>query len=131
MKVTGQSVVTPRSKSMIGIPLAHAFSTAGVSAAVVFGATMIASQPLLARSAMSEICFSSLPVASTYVNCLILVPWTPTSACMVVQPTTRHGLPTSALLKQICQEPAFLYLAVSTYVGWIAWSHGWSAAPSG
>src|ERR1700730_6622968 len=117
MNVTGQSVVTPRSKMMIGIPVAHAFSMAGVSAAVVFGATMMASQPLVVRSATSEICFSSLLVASTYVNCLILSPWTPTSACIVVQPTTRHGLPTSALLKQICQGPAFLYLVVSTYVG--------------
>src|SRR5437879_65169 len=50
---------------------------------------------------------------------------------MVVQPTTRQGLPTSALLKQICQGPAFLYLVVSTYVGWIACSQGWSAGPSG
>ena len=43
MNVTGQSVLTPRSKTMTGT-FSQAASTAGVSVAVVFGETMSASQ---------------------------------------------------------------------------------------
>ena len=39
-----QSVLTPRSNTMTGTPLAHAASTAGVRVAVVDGETMMASQ---------------------------------------------------------------------------------------
>ncbi len=37
MNVTGQSVCTPRSKTMTGLSVAQARSTAGVIAAVLFG----------------------------------------------------------------------------------------------
>ena len=37
MKVTGQSVLTPRSNTMTGLPVSQARSTAGVMAAVLLG----------------------------------------------------------------------------------------------
>src|SRR2546423_3697873 len=130
-KLTGQSVVTPRSNTTTGTPLWQARSTTGVSAEVVFGDTMIASQPLVCRSAMSEICLSSLPPASTTVN-------SPISGCsfasafIVVMPVTRHGLLTLALEKHTCHlPPGFAYLAVSTMDGWIICSHGLAGSPSG
>src|SRR5436190_14417765 len=127
MNETGQSVVTPRSKSMTGMPDWQAFSTAGVRAAVVFGETIRESHFLPAiRSEMSEICLSSLPVASTAVK-LAISGCSLTSACMSFQPTTRHGLSTPALLKQRLKAPAFLYLAVSAIVALIDCSQGWSA----
>ena len=99
MKVTGQSVLTPRSKTMTGIA-SHAASTAGVSAAVVFGDTIMMSQlPEATRSLMSPICLSSDPSASTWTNSPISE-CSSTSACMLVQPTTRQGLFTPAFEKQ-------------------------------
>ena len=69
MNVTGQSVVTPRSNTITGMSLSHAASTAGVSVAVVFGATMMASHlPPEVIDSMSEICLSSFASASTTVN---------------------------------------------------------------
>src|SRR6266700_6120498 len=131
MKETGQSVVTPRSKSITGRPAWQALSTAGVRAAVVFGDTISASHFLPAiRSDMSEICLSSLPVASTAVK-LAISGCSFTSACMSFQPTTRQGLSTPALLKQRLKFPAFLYLVVSVIVGLMDCSHGWSAGPVG
>ncbi len=44
MNVVGQSVWTPRSKTMTGLSVAHARSTAGVIAAVEFGEITKASQ---------------------------------------------------------------------------------------
>ena len=44
MNVVGQSVWTPRSNTMTGLPVSHARSTAGVSAAVEFGEMMKTSQ---------------------------------------------------------------------------------------
>ena len=58
--------------------------------------------------------------------------WRPTSACIVVQPTCRHGLSTAALEKHTFHPPpGWAYCAVSTYVGWMACSQGASAGPSG
>ena len=44
MNVTAQSVSTPRSKTMTGLSVLHARSTAGVIAAVEFGEMMKPSQ---------------------------------------------------------------------------------------
>src|SRR2546429_2886474 len=129
MYVTGQLVFTPRSKSITGIPAWQAFSTAGVSGAVVFGETISASHFLFAtRSAMSAICWSSLAPASTGVK-VAISGWSFTSACMSFQPTTRQGLSTAALLKQRLKGPVLRNLLVSTIVGLIACIHGWSAGP--
>lgn len=129
MKVTGQSVPTPRSKTMTGT-FGQAPLTAGVSVAVVLGETISASQPFAVSSAMSEICLSSLPSASRTVNSAISL-CAATSACMVFQPTWRQGLLVAALEKQRWYGPAFLYLAVSTGLGSMACSHGLSAGPVG
>src|SRR4051794_24345044 len=128
MNVTGQSVSTPRSKTITGI-LGQAPVTAGVSVAVVLGETISASQSWPTSSAMSEICLSSLPSASRAVNLLISL-CRATSACMVFQPTCRHGLLIAALEKQRWYGPSFLYLAVSIISGAMACSHGLSAGPS-
>ena len=48
---------------------------------------------------MSEICLSSLASASTALK-LAISSWSFTSACIVFQPTWRHGLSTAALEKQ-------------------------------
>src|SRR5438067_3229913 len=129
--VTGQLVVTPRSKTTTGTPVAHAFSTAGVSASVVFGEMMNALQFLVCRSARSVICLSSLPPASTMVNSPISG-CSLTSAFIVVNPVTRHGLLTLALEKQTCHlPPGLAYFAVSTMDGWIICNHGWAGSPSG
>ena len=91
---------TPRSNTTTG-SFWQACSTAGVSAAVVFGDTISTSQlPLLTSVLMSEICLSSLPSASTWVNDLMSAFCASTSACMLVKPTTRQGLLTPALEKQ-------------------------------
>ena len=82
------------------------------------------------RSEMSEICLSSLPVASTAVK-LAISGCSFTSACMSFHPTTRQGLSTAALLKQRLKPPAFLYLLVSVIVALMDCSHGWSAGPPG
>ena len=117
MNVTGQSVLTPRSNTTTGIPLAHAFSTAGVSAVVVFGVTTMASHFLACRSARSAICLSSLLSASRTVN-------SPISGCsrasafIVVRPVTRQGLPSPALETHTCHFlPGFAYFEVSTMDG--------------
>src|SRR2546423_247198 len=129
--VTGQLVVTPRSKTATGTPVWHAFSTAGVSASVVFGEMMKALQFLVCRSARSEICWSSLPPASTTVKSLISG-CSFASAFIVVNPVTRHGLLTLALEKHTCHlPPGFAYFAVSTMDGWIICSHGAAGSPSG
>src|SRR5208282_5508817 len=71
MKVTGHWVRTPRSNTITG-SFWQAASTAGVSAAVVFGDTIRMSQlPLETSELMSEICLSSLPCASATVNDLM------------------------------------------------------------
>ena len=44
MNVVGQSVWTPRSNTMTGLPVSQARSTAGVIAAVEFGEMMKTSQ---------------------------------------------------------------------------------------
>ena len=44
MNVVGQSVSTPRSNTMTGLPVSQARSTAGVIAAVEFGEMMKTSQ---------------------------------------------------------------------------------------
>src|SRR5690606_30116335 len=54
-----------------------------------------------------------------------------TAACMVVKPTTRHGLKRPALEKQMVHGGSFLYWDVSTQVGSKACSHGLSAGPTG
>src|SRR5271165_3023763 len=101
MNVTGHWVRTPRSNTTTG-SLLQAASTAGVSAAVVLGDTISASQlPLDTKALMSEICLSSLPWASATVKDWMSDLRTSTCACIVVQPTTRHGLSTPALEKQI------------------------------
>ena len=65
MNVSGQSVSTPRSKTMTGSD-SQACSIAGVNAAVDAGDTIKMSHvPLSTSSAMSAICFSSLPPASS------------------------------------------------------------------
>ena len=75
MNVTGQSVSTPRSNTITGIPVSHACSTAGVNVAVVFGETISASHwsPRV-RDWMSEICLSSLASASTALKSAISSP---------------------------------------------------------
>src|ERR687891_353422 len=100
MNVTGQSVSTPRSKTITGTSL-HAASTAGVSVAVVFGDTISASHlPPETIDSMSEICLSSFASASTTVN-LPISSCSLTSCCIVFQPTWRHGLSTAAFEKQM------------------------------
>src|ERR1700756_4344595 len=97
--VTGHRLSTERSKVTTGSFL-HASSTAGVSAAEVLGETISASHlPLFTSERMSEICFSSLPCASAYSKPLMSALFSSPSACMVFQPTTRHGLPTLAFEK--------------------------------
>ena len=131
MKVTGQSVSTPRSNTMTGMPVSHAASTAGVSVAVVLGDTISASQsPLPVSVSMSEICLSSAASASRTSNSAISG-CSSTSACMVVKPTCRHGLSTEALEKHTFHGPGVAYCAVSTISGSMACSHGASAGPSG
>ncbi len=131
MKVTGHWVRTPRSNTMVGSFL-QAASTAGVSAAVVFGETMSKSQaPLETKASMSEICLSSLPCASATVKDLMSFLSTSTCACMLVQPTTRHGLKRPALEKQIRYGPGFLYCAVSTSLPSRCCSQGLSGGPCG
>jgi hypothetical protein len=116
---------------MTGTPVWHAFSTAGVSASVVFGEMMRALQFLVCRSARSEICLSSLLAASATVK-LAISGCSFTSAFIVVNPVTRHGLPTPALEKhRFHLPPGFAYFAVSTMDGWIIWSHGVAGSPSG
>src|SRR5690348_16169128 len=122
MNVTGQSVCTPRSNTITGT-FPQAAVTAGVSVAVVFGETISASQPLACSSAMSEICLSSLPSASSAVN-LVISLCRPASACIVFQPTWRQGLLTAALEKHRWYGPSFLYLAVPVICGAMACSHG-------
>src|SRR5260370_35032592 len=56
---------------------------------------------------------------------------TSTWACMLVQPTTRHGLSTPALEKQIRYGPGFLYCEVSTSLPPRCCSQGLSAGPPG
>ena len=109
----------------------HAASTAGVSVAVVFGETISASQLPPASSSMSEICLSSFASASI-ARKLAISSWSLTSACIVVQPTWRHGLSTAALEKHRFQPlPDFaLYSVVSTISGSIACSQGLSSGPS-
>ena len=128
MNVTGQSVSTPRSKTMTGT-FAQAPLTAGVSVAVVFGETINASHPLACSSAMSEICLSSLPSASRAVSLEISL-CNAASACMVFQPTCRQGLSIAAFEKQRWYGPSFLYSAVDTICGAMACSQGLSAGPS-
>ena len=114
MNVTGQSVLTPRSNTMTGMPVAHASSTAGVSVAVVLGETISASQPWPVNDSMSEICLSSEASASRAVNSAISG-CSSTSACIVVQPTCRHGLSVAALEKHTFHPPpGWAYWAVST-----------------
>src|SRR5260370_27993889 len=52
-------------------------------------------------------------------------------ACMLVQTTTRHGLSTPALEKQIRYGPGFLYCEVSTSLPPRCCSQGLSAGPRG
>ena len=133
MNVTGQSVVTPRSNTMIGMSDLHASSTAGVSVAVVFGETISASHLLPETSdSMSEICLSSLASASTTVN-FAISSWSLTSCFIVLKPVWRHGLSFAAFEKHTFQPLALsdLYLDVSTISGSIACSHGVSGSPSG
>src|SRR5205807_468084 len=101
------------------------------SAAVVFGETIRMSQlPLDTKALMSEICLSSLPCASATLNeAMSALSWA-TSAFMVVQPTTRQGLPTSALEKQSLYGPGFLYFDVSAIVPPMCCSQSLSAGPS-
>src|SRR6266487_6254565 len=128
---TGQSVVTPRSNTITGTPLRHAASTAGVKAVVVFGDTISASQPLVCRSARSEICLSSLLCASTTVKSPISG-CSFTSAFIVVRPVTRQGLSNAALEKHRCHFLlALAYVVVSTMAGWIICSHGVFGSPWG
>src|SRR5690606_30434813 len=54
-----------------------------------------------------------------------------TSACMVVQPTTRQGLLTPALEKQMVHGASVMCSVVSTKVGSMACIQIWSAGPSG
>jgi hypothetical protein len=130
MNVTGHLVFTPRSNTITGIPLAQAASTAGVRVAVVFGETMRALHPPETSCWMSLICLSSLASASSTVN-FVISGCRVASACMVFQPTWRHGLSTEALEKQTSYGPGLAYLAVSTMVGLSACSHGLSAGPCG
>src|SRR5690349_23649463 len=133
MNVTGQSVVTPRSKTMTGTSLLHAASTAGVSVLVVFGAMMIASHlPPDVSDSMSEICLSSFASASTTVNFAMSLSLS-AAAFMVFRPFWRHGLSDAAFEKQTFQPELFLdlYFAVSTISGSIICSHGVDASPSG
>src|SRR6202044_3301662 len=110
----------------------QAASTAGVSAAVVFGETIRASQsPLCTKALMSEICLSSLPCASATLKDLMSSLSTSTCACMLVQPTTRHGLSTPAFEKQMRYGPGFLYLEVSTSLPPRFCSHGFPSGPDG
>ena len=96
---------------------------------MVFGETMSASQPLVERSARSEICLSSLLSASTTVKSPISG-CSFTSAFIVVSPVTRHGLDSPALEKQRCHFfPGLAYFAVSTMDGWIICSHGVAESP--
>src|SRR5690606_16572299 len=92
------SVLTPRSKTITGIPLSHACSTAGVNVAVAFGETITASQPRDSTAATSLIGLSSLASAARTVHSAV-ASCNSTSACMVFQPTCRHGLSTEALEK--------------------------------
>src|SRR3954454_16979955 len=133
MKVTGQSVWTPRSNTSTGTLLLHAASTAGVRVAVVFGAMMMASQLLPDTiDSMSEICLSSLASASTTVNFAISLVLA-ASAFMVMRPFWRHGLSEAAFEKQTFQPELFLDLksAVSRISGWIICVQGLDASPSG
>src|SRR5256885_8837765 len=129
-KLTGQSVVTPRSNTITGTPVWQARSMAGVNALVVFGETISALQPLVCRSVMSVISLSSLPPASSTVNSLISG-CSFTSAFMVVRPVTRQGLSSAALEKHRCHLPCFVYFAVSTMDGWIICSQGVFGSPCG
>src|SRR3954454_23720643 len=103
MNVTGQSVVTLRSKIRTGTSDLQAASTAGVSVAVVFGAMMIASHFLPETiDSMSEICLSSFASASTTVNLPISLVFS-ASAFIVMRPFWRHGLSLAAFEKQTFQ----------------------------
>ena len=103
---------------------------AGVSALVVLGETMSALQFFACRSAMSLICLSSLPPASSTVKSVISG-CSFTSAFIVVSPVTRHGLSSAALEKHRCHLPCLAYLAVSTMDGWIICSQGVFGSPCG
>src|SRR5918999_716522 len=115
---------------MIGIPESHACSTAGVSVSVVFGETISASQsPERTSDWMSEICLSSEASASTASKLAMSSLSASTCACIVVHPTTRHGLSTAAFEKQMFHGPGVLYCDVSTSLGSIACTHGSFPAP--
>src|SRR2546423_4383896 len=130
MYVTWQVVFTPRSNTTTGTPVWHAFSTAGVSATVVFGETMMASHLPASSPARSLICLSSLPPACRTVK-VVISGCSFSSARIVEYPVSRHGLVKSALEKHTFHGGAFLKWVVSTQVGCSACSHGWSAGPSG
>ncbi|MFD2024358.1 hypothetical protein [Promicromonospora aerolata] len=106
-----------------------------MSVAVVDGEMMIASQsPASTNAWMSEICLLSSSAASETRNSPITPSsWsTSTCCCMVIQPVTRHGLETDALEKHsVLSPPSLANSPVSTSSGSMAWSHGWSAGPSG
>ncbi len=135
MKVTAQSVLTPRSKTITGMPESHAVWTAGVRVAVVEGETMSASHsPESTNAWMSEICCSSSSAASEWRNSPISPDsWrTSTCCCMVIQPVTRQGLETEAFEKHtVASPPSRAKPAVSTHSGSMAWSHGAAGSPSG
>src|SRR5580698_2938906 len=110
----------------------HAASTAGVNAAVVFGETIKASQsPVWTKALMSEICLSSLPCASAALKDLMSSFSASTCACMLVQPTTRHGLSTPAFEKQMRYGPAFLYFLLMIRLPPRFCSHGFPSGPDG
>ena len=118
---------------MTGTSLSQAFSTAGVSVEVVFGATISASHlPPEVSDSRSEICLSSLPSASTTVN-LAMSLFAFAAASIVFRPFWRHGLLLPAFEKQTFQPELLsdLNSAVSRISGSIICSHGRSAGPSG
>jgi hypothetical protein len=135
MNVVAQSVLTPRSKTITGIPEAQAVSTAGVRVAVVEGEMMRASHsPESTNAWMSEICWSSSSPASEVRNSPISpASWrTFTCSCMVIQPVTRQGLETEALEKHtVASPPSRVNSPVSTHSGSIACSQGVAGSPSG
>src|SRR5690625_5142250 len=117
MKVTAQSVLTPRSKTITGTPLSQASSTAGVRVAVVEGEMMRAPQsPSEMNDWMSEICWLSSSAASATRNSPITPSsWsTETCSCIVMNPVTRQGLETEALEKHRSCGPSTANSVVST-----------------
>src|ERR1700756_4120467 len=112
--------------------LLQACWTAGVSAAVVLGETIRMSHlPLDTKALMSEICLSSLPSASAAVKDLMSAFSRSPCACILVQPTTRHGLSRPAFEKQMLYGPGFLYLVVSTSLPPRFCSQGLPSGPCG